>query len=224
LPHLPHRHPSVQFLHDQTHPQEHSGHEGFGQLKHDPLLQHPPLSQQDDWHLKQEGCPLQHDNWHLKHSGEEHLRRLKQPVHRGQEQSAQLQLGLQSQQLPEHEPHPGLHSPHGLQPLLQPGLQLQLGRLQVQQFGLLQLHWDLQHDEVLKQPQPGLQHEGILKQLQLGLQQEQFGSQHEQSKHLGLLHLGKHWQEQQNHEAHTHTFDLQEKTFSPNLSSVLSVS
>jgi hypothetical protein len=107
--------------------------------------------------------------------------------------------------LPEHELHPGLHSLQGLQ-------LLQLGRLQVQQLGLLQLHWDLR----------GLQHAGMLKQLQFGLQHEQFGSQHEQSKHLGLLHLGKHWQEQQNHEAHTHNFDLQEKTFFANLSSVLS--
>jgi hypothetical protein len=161
---------------------------------------------------------LQHDDWHLKHCVQAQLgslRQLEQPVHWGQEQSAQLQLGLQSQQLPEHELHPGLHSPQGLQ-------LLQLGRLQVQQLGLLQLHWDLQHEEVLRQPQPGLQHAGMLKQLQFGLQHEQFGSQHEQSKHLGLLHLGKHWQEQQNHEAHTHNFDLQEKTFFANLSSVLS--
>lgn len=103
-----HRHPSVQFLHDQTHPQEHSGHEGSGQLKHDVLRQQPPSSQQDDWHLKQEGCPLQHEDWQLKHCVQEHLhkfeqpaqehlrnlKQLKQPKHRGQEQE-QLSTQLQ---------------------------------------------------------------------------------------------------------------------------------
>ncbi|KAI4990549.1 hypothetical protein ZWY2020_038912 [Hordeum vulgare] len=194
------------FLHDHTHPQEHSGHDGFGQLRHDPLLQQPPLSQHDDWHLKHDGCPLQHDDWQLKHCAHEHFGSLKQPpVHRGQEQHwhcspQQLQLGLQSPQQPpaEQEPHSGLHSPQGLQPPLQ-------------HCGLLQL----QHP---KQPQLGLQHEGILKQLQqFGLQHEQFGSQHEQSKQLGLLQVGRHWQEQHSHEAHTHSFDLQENNIPPSL-------
>jgi hypothetical protein len=49
----------------------------------------------------------------------------------------------------------------------------------------------------------------LLHELQLGLQHDSSKhEQQEQSKQLGLLHLGKHWQEQQSHGMHMHSFDL----------------
>jgi hypothetical protein len=154
-------------------------------LKHDLQQQLPRPScpsQHDDWHLKQEGGPLQHEDWQLKHCLQEQLnkfrhlkdsKQLKQLAHRGQvhEQHSghpqhcalqQLQLGLQSQQSLEHGQHI-LHGPRGLP-------QEQLGGLQVQQSGLLQPHWDLQHDEILNQLQVVLQREP-----HFGLQDEQSG-------------------------------------------------
>jgi hypothetical protein len=217
LRHPEHRHPSLHFLQDQTHPHEHPGQSGFGTLQHDLQQQLLPSSpsQHDDWHLQQDGAPLQHEDWHLKHCLQEQhpnrleqLKDLKQPKqleHRGQEHEQhptqlqhcapkQPQLGLQSQQSLGHEQH-CLQLPQGLQPE-------QLGRLQVQQFGL---HWNLQHERALKQLQLGLQHElqfalqhelqlglqhdRLQHELQFGLQQEpQFGLQHELQ--LGLQHDG----------------------------------
>jgi hypothetical protein len=258
----------------------------LGTLKH--VLQHQlPLpscpSQHDDWHLQQEGGPLQHESWQLKHCLQGHrnrfehlkdLKQLKQLEHRGQEQGQhsgqlqhcalqQLQLGLQSQQSLEHGQH-FVHPPQGL-------LQEQLGRLHVQQSGLLQPHWDLQHEGILNQPQAGLQHDELQHELHFGLQDWQSGlqhelhfglqdwqsglqhdtwqheqqsdpqhdllhelqlglqhdslkhEQHEQSKQLGLLHLGKHWQEQQIHDMHMQTFDLHKSILDRVISALLIV-
>jgi hypothetical protein len=197
LRHPEHRHPSVHFLQDQTHPHEHPGQAGFGTLQHDLRQQLLPSSpsQHDDWHLQQDGAPLQHEDWHLKHCLQEqhpnrleHLKDLKQPKQPKQleheQHSAQLQhcalkqpqLGLHLQQSVGHEQH-CLQLPQGLQPE-------QRGRLQVQQFGL---DWNLQHERVLKQLQLGLQHDGLQHELQFGLQHElQFGLQHELQ--FGLQH------------------------------------
>lgn len=213
LRHPEHRHPSVHFLQDQTHPHEHPGQAGFGTLQHDLRQQLLPSSpsQHDDWHLQQDGAPLQHDDWHLKHCLQEqhpnrleHLKDLKQPkqlkqLKHEEQHAAQLQhcalkqpqLGLQLQQSVGHEQH-CLQLPQGLQPE-------QRGRLQVQQLGL---HWSLQHEGALKQlqlgfhhePQLGLQHDGLQHELQFGLQHElQFGLQHDglQVQHelqFGLQH------------------------------------
>jgi hypothetical protein len=140
-------------------------------------------SQQDDWHLQQEGAPLQHEDWHLKHCLQaqqppnrfEHFRDLKHPkqleqLGQVQEQhSAQLkhcapeqpQLGLQLQQSLGHEQHP-LQLPQGLQPE-------QLGMVQVQQFGV---RWNLQHERSPKQLQFGLQHDRLQHVPQFGLQHD----------------------------------------------------
>jgi hypothetical protein len=189
---------------EHTQPQEHSGHDDAGAPRHEPRQHAPvpvprqdePPSQHDDWHLQQEGrISLQHDDRPPRHR----LRAPRQPAeHPSQEKKpGQLQHGGQEQE-------------HGqsaqLQPLEQqllhwgrqwpqPGgvLQLQLGRLQVQQPGL--------HEGVFEQRQVGVQH-CVSRQVQ-----------QEQLKQLGALGFGKQWHQQHRHEKHVRNFDLHKVSF-----------
>lgn len=130
-------------------------------------------------------------HWNLQHEGS----------------TKQLHFGLH------HEPQFGLQHDR-LQHVLQFGLQhdglqheLQFGLQHELQLGLQDGQSGLQQDTSQHEQLFGPQH-GLLQDLQLGLQHDTSGhEQQEQSKQHGLLHLGKHWQEQQIHGTHMHNFD-----------------